>query len=304
MINYLIHTIIYVSMFALLTLSLNIQFGLTGLINFGMMLFFAIGSYASAIVIFHDLPLWLIPLIAIGASILAALIVSLPTRHMRQDYWALITFGAQEVFRLVMLNENEIAGGSIGTMGIPRVINNPAIFMFILLIILVLGYVMAERIRRSGFGRVIRTIREDEILAASLGRNVYKFQLQIMVLGAILAAIAYAHYVTFVSPEAFMPVETFFIWAMLILGGTGNNIGAVLGAAILQTISISTRFVTQYTGLPGEIAGNLRIILFGLLLILIILYRPQGILPEKKIVYQPKQVRESKKAAGLSHVEN
>jgi len=278
-------------MYSLLTLSLNLQYGLTGLVNFGMMLFFAIGSYSSAVVVFHDLPLWMIPLIAVGAGSLAALIVSLPARRMRQDYWALITFSAQEVFRLVMLNEDKIAGGSIGTMGIPRVITNPRIFMIILLIILLIAYLVAERIHRSGFGRILRTIREDEVFAATMGRNVYSFQLRIMIIGAIfagIAGIAYAHYVTFINPEAFMPVETFFIWTMLILGGTGNNLGAIIGATLLQSLSISTRFITQYTGLPGEIAGNLRIIIFGLLLILFVLFRQQGILPEKKLVYKPK----------------
>ncbi len=278
-------------MYALLTLSLNLQYGLTGLVNFGMMLFFAIGSYASAIVIFHGLPLWMIPINAFLAGALAALIISLPARRMQQDYWALITFGAQEVFRLIMLNEDKIAGGSIGTMGIPRIIHHPTIFMVVLVVILIVAFLISERIRRSGFGRVLRTIREDEVLAASMGKEVYSYQLRVMVLGAFLATIAgmsYAHYVTFVNPEAFMPVETFYIWTMLILGGTGNNFGAIIGAVILQFISISTRFIANYTGLPGDIVGNLRIIVYGILLIGMILFRPQGILPEKKNVYKPR----------------
>ena len=290
MYNFLVHTITFISMYSLLTLSLNLQYGFTGLVNFGMMLFFAIGAYSSAVVVFHGLPLWWIPFIAIGAGSLAALMVSLPARRMSQDYWALITFGAQEVFRLVMLNEDKIAGGSIGTMGIPRVITDPTLFMLVVVFVLAVSYWVTERIRRSGFGRVLRTIREDDVLAATMGRNVYGFQLRVMILGAILAGfagIAYAHYVTFINPEAFLPVETFFIWTMLILGGTGNNLGAIIGAVILQFLSISTRFVAQYTGLPGEIVGNLRIIVFGLLLIVLILYRQQGIIPERRIIYKP-----------------
>lgn len=289
MLNFLVHTVTMVAIFSLLTISLNLQYGLTGLVNFGMMLFFAIGAYASAIVVYHSWPLWLIPLIAIGAAVIAAAVVSLPARRLKPDYWALVTFGGQEVFRLVMLNEDNIAGGSIGTRAIPTLITPAPIFMATMIVLVSISYFVVHRIHRSTFGRIIRTIREDEVLAATLGRNVYSFQLRVMILGALMAALAgvsYAHYITFVSPEAFMPIETFTIWTMLILGGTGNTLGAILGATVLQTISLSTRFIANYTGLPGDLVGNFRIIVFGLLLILLIMFRPQGILPERKLVYE------------------
>jgi branched-chain amino acid transport system permease protein len=286
--DFLVHTATFVAIYSLLAISLNLQYGLTGLVNFGMMLFFGTGAYASATVVFHGWPLWLIPVIALAMAVLSALVVSLPARRMEQDYWALVTFGAQEVFRLVMLNQDRIAGGAFGTGGIPRIIPDARIYALMLVVLVVVAYLMVERIRRSAFGRVIRVIREDEVLAASLGREVYLFQLRAMILGVILAAlagIAYAHYMTFVNPEAFMPVETFFIWTMLILGGTGNTLGAILGAAILETISMSTRFIANYTGLPADVLGNFRIIVYGLLLMALVMFRPQGILPERKQVF-------------------
>lgn len=288
MVAFLLHSTIFIAMYSLLTISLNLQYGLTGLVNFGMMLFFAIGAYASAIVTFHSLSLWLVPVIAIGAAVLAAWLVSLPTRRLKPEVWALVTFGAQEVFRLVMLNENNIAGGSIGTRAIPRIIPSLGLYAATLVTLVVIAHLIVRRIHHSSFGRTLRIIREDEVLASTLGRDVYSFQLRVLIIGAIFASIAgvaYAHYVTFVNPEAFMPVQTFVIWTMLILGGTGNTVGAILGATILQTISMSTRFIANYTGLPGDIAGNMRIIIFGLLLVLLIMFRPQGVLPERKKVY-------------------
>jgi branched-chain amino acid transport system permease protein len=288
MLDFAIHTVIYVSIYSLLTLSLNVQYGLTGLVNFGMMLFFALGAYASAMVVFHELNLLLIPVIALAGTVVTAVFVSLPARRMRQEYWALVTFSAQEVFRLVMVNENYIAGGSLGTSGIPRIVAPPWAFMFVMVALVAIAFLIAERLRTSPFGRIARIIREDELLAASLGRDVYSYQLRMMIVGAVMAStagIAYAHYITFINPDAFMPVETFTIWTMLTLGGTGNNGGAIMGALLLQTLSVSTRFVAQYTDMPGELVANLRIIGFGVLLILLIMFRPEGLLPERKEIF-------------------
>src|SRR5207247_1578860 len=136
-----------------------------------------------------------------------------------------------------------------------------------------LVYLVNERLRQSAFGRTIRVIREDEMMAASLGRDVYRFQLTVMMLGSAVAAlsgVAYAHYITYVSPEAFLSVETFFIWIMVLLGGRGNNFGAIVGATILQTVSESTRFIAEWIHVSPILVANLRVMAFGLILIVLV----------------------------------
>jgi ABC-type branched-subunit amino acid transport system ATPase component len=148
---------------------------------------------------------------------------------------------------------------------------------------------MNERIYRSPFGRIIRIIREDEVMAAALGRDVYTFQVRVLMLGAAVAAVAgvaYAHYFSFVDPEAFTPIETFWIWIMVILGGRGNNLGVIIGAMVIEGITESTRFLSAVVHLTPIFMANLRMLIFGILLIVIVLYRREGIFPERKRVYR------------------
>jgi ABC-type branched-subunit amino acid transport system permease subunit len=132
-------------------------------------------------------------------------------------------------------------------------------------------------------------VREDETMAAALGRDVYWYQVRIMMLGGAIAALAgviYAHYYSYVNPDAFFPIETFLIWTGVILGGRGNSYGVVFGAALLDVMSASTRFVATWSGLHPEVVANLRVMLQGLILVLLVLFRPQGLFPERKRVYR------------------
>jgi ABC-type branched-subunit amino acid transport system ATPase component len=159
----------------------------------------------------------------------------------------------------------------------------------VLLVLVAATFLMNERIYRSPFGRVIRIIREDEVMAAALGRDVYTFQVRVLMLGAAVAAVAgvaYAHYFSFVDPEAFTPIETFWIWIMVILGGRGNNLGVIIGAMVLEGITESTRFLSAWVHLTPIFMANLRMLIFGVLLIVIVLYRREGIFPERKRVYR------------------
>jgi ABC-type branched-subunit amino acid transport system ATPase component/ABC-type branched-subunit amino acid transport system permease subunit len=288
MASYLTHLLIVGLIWSLLTLSLNLQYGLTGLLNYGQIWFFAIGAYTSAVFLRNGLPIWLEPFTAMAAAIVGAWLIAQPTRRLEQAYWALVTFGVAEGFRLILINERWIAGGSIGTMGILP-IGSPRVMAFVLLVLVAATFLMNERIYRSPFGRIIRIIREDEVMAAALGRDVYTFQVRVLMLGAAVAAVAgvaYAHYFSFVDPEAFTPIETFWIWIMVILGGRGNNLGVVIGAMVLEGITESTRFLSAWVHLPPIFMANLRMLIFGILLIVIVLYRREGIFPERKRVYR------------------
>jgi branched-chain amino acid transport system permease protein len=285
-IEFVIYSVTIVSVWAVLALSLNLQAGMTGLINFGQILPFAIGAYAAGIASTYGLG-WPVGLIAgLVAAPLIGLLVIFPTRRLAQDYWALVTLGVAEIFRLTMLNFSGIAGGVEG-VSVDR-LSARTLAMALSLALLVIAFLICERISRAPLGRLLRVIREDEMLAATLGRDPFRFQLLVTVLAWIMAGVAgvlYAHITGFVHPSGFMVIETFVVWTALILGGPGRNIGVVVGAIVVQLMGVSTRFVAQWTDLPSDLVANLRLALIGLLLVVMILYRPQGLFPEKRPTY-------------------
>lgn len=286
MIEFTIYSLTMISIWAVLALSLNIQFGLTGLVNFGQVLPFAVGGYAAGIAAAHGYPLWAGAVAGIALAPLVGLVVIFPTRRLAQDYWALVTLGAGEIFRLTTLNFRGIAGGVEGT-SVARISDRPAA-MALALALLIVAFAAAEYISRAPLGRMLRVIREDETLAATLGRNPFRFQSVAVVISWTLAGAAgvlYAHVIGFVHPSSFMVIETFVIWTAVILGGPGRNIGVVLGTVAVQLMSVSTRFFAQWTDLPSDLVANLRLAVIGLLLVLMILFRPQGLLPERNRKY-------------------
>ena len=287
MIEFVIYSVTIVSVWAVMVLSLNLQAGMTGLINFGQILPFAIGAYAAGIASTHGLG-WSVGLVtALVVAPLIGLLVIFPTRRLAQDYWALVTLGAAEIFRLTMLNFSGIAGGVEG-VSVDR-LSERTLAMALSLALLAIAFLVCERVSRAPLGRLLRVIREDATLAATLGRDPFRFQLLVTVLAWIMAGAAgvlYAHITGFVHPSGFMVIETFVIWTALILGGPGRNIGVVVGAIAVQLMGVSTRFVAQWTDLPSDLVANLRLALIGLLLVVMILYRPQGLFPEKKATYR------------------
>ncbi len=289
MIDFAIYMTTIVCIWAVLAISLNIQFGLTGLVNFGQILPFAIGAYSAGIASFHGLPIWVGVLAGLIMGPLIGFLVIFPTRRMAQDYWALASLGIAEMFRLTMLNFRGIAGGVEGT--IVERLSDPRVAMAVSVLALVVSFIVAERISKAPLGRLLRVIREDETLAATLGRNPFRFQVVAMAVAWAMASavgVLYAHITGFVDHGSFMVIETFIIWTAVIVGGPGRNLGVVVGAIIIQAMSVSTRFVAQWTDLPSDVVANLRLALVGLLLVVMIMYRPEGFLREKKPNYDVK----------------
>jgi len=212
------------------------------------------------------------------------------TMRLRSDYLAIATIGIAEIIRLAFKNEEWLTNGVRGVPGIPRPFvetlgTNPLISLAVVLGFILLGYWMVERARRSPWGRVLRAIRENEDGVMAAGKNVARFRLQAFVFGSSLMGMAgglYAHFIGFISPEAFMPLYgTFLVWVMLIAGGAGNNRGAVLGAFAIWMLWSATQFLTDELGAEyATQAGALRVLLIGVLLQVILIARPQGILPE------------------------
>src|SRR5262245_48390141 len=241
MLAYLVFFACVVLIFGLLTLALTLQWGFTGLFNAGVAGFYAIGAYTPAILTAGPQPPYAgnlgLPwpvgvLAAMATTALAGLLIGLVTIRLRGDYLAIATFGVAVSIQLVTLNWERLTGGSQGLTRIARplasLFETPATFnlWFLGLMIVVTGlvYWALDRVLRSPWGRVLKAIREDETAAVALGKSVRRFRLEAFVLGATLMGLAGALYVSFigfVSPFDFLPIVTFQVWAMLIVGGSG-----------------------------------------------------------------------------------
>lgn len=285
------------AIYGVLALGLNLQWGLTGLFNIGIAGFFAVGAYVSAIVTTLPspehlgglgLPVGVGLLAAMLASGLLAVLIGRITLGLRSDYLSIATIGIAEIIRLIFKNEDWIGNGVRGISGIPRPLSeNPLVFLVIVLAILAVVYLACQRARRSPWGRVLRAIRENELGAQAGGKNVARFRLEAFVMGSVLMGLGgglYAHFVGFISPEAFEPVfATFLVWVMLVAGGSGNNRGAVLGAFAVWLLWSGTEFLTDLLPAAYATQGSaLRILLIGVLLQVILLRRPSGLLPEER----------------------
>ncbi len=290
----------------IVALGLNLQWGYTGLFNAGITGFYAIGAYAHAIIttppradLMANMGLpWIFGILgAMAITALAAWIVGMATIRLRGDYLAISTFGIAVTIQLVTLNFEPLTGGSQGFTGIPRPLygwlGTPlafnVFFLALLLVIVGLVYWGLERILRSPWGRVLKAVREDETAAIALGKSAIIFRLQAFVIGSTLMGLAGALYVSFigfVSPFDFLPIVTFQIWAMVIVGGSGNNKGALLGAFIVWAIwAMSGVAITKLVP-PAHAAqgGAIQVILIGLMLVLALLFRPRGLIGEETVV--------------------
>ena len=314
-------------MYALMSLGLNSQWGFSGLINFSVAAFFGIGAYSAALMTSSSSPVLggFDPIfglvVALCAAAVMAVLIGVPTLRLRADYLAIATLGLAEVVRLLVLNERQWTAGSSGVRGIPRFFDNwpvlstfpeamPALDIVIIpgstiqlgtpfyrmllnislvVIFVAVSYLVLRRAHRSPWGRVLRTIRSDEDLARALGKNTYSFKMQSFVLGSMIMALAgvfYAHLNLFVSPGDLNPITTFYVWVAVILGGSGSNRGALFGGVVVVTIREGTRFLNEFAWIPFETAP-LRLLLIGVLIVLVMKFRPQGILPPQRELIWP-----------------
>lgn len=293
MLAFLIHFLVMTGIFAIVALSLNFQVGLTGLSNFGQAAFMLIGAYTSAMMYMVGVPFVFGVLAGMVVSSIFALIIALPSHNLRADYWAIVSIAAAESLRLFVNNEKWLAEGPFGIRGIPRPLSSlfgdsyTLFYLVFVVICLAAVYFALERLNRSPFGRVLRGLREAEDLMEALGKNVFRFKALAMIVGGLVAALGgslYAHYITFISPETFAPDVTFLIWTMMIVGGSGNAKGVLLGALVITLLNTSTRLLKDYLYLPSSLVAALRTLSIGVLTIGFVVARPQGILPERKHV--------------------
>lgn len=294
--------LVFATVFAVIVLGLNLQWGFTGLFNVGVAGFVAIGAYTSALLTTPEVAGraggwgWPVALGWVGAMAacgVAGLLVGLATLRLRHDYLAITTFGIAVTVQLVALNAQWLTGGAFGVQFIPKPMQGwlgtgldwTLAYLALVLGVLGLSYSALERLVRSPWGRVLRAIREDEEAAASLGKQAFAYRLQSFVIGSMLMGLGgamYAHFVGFVAPEDFLPILTFQMWAMLIVGGSGNNRGAILGAYVVWGF-----WAVSGGALRGIVpqaeqarAAALQVMLIGVLIALMLLWRPRGLMGE------------------------
>lgn len=273
----------------LLALGLTLQYGRTGLINFGHVGFFAIGAYTSALLAMQEVP---IVLAFVGAAALAALAawpIGLISLRLRDDYFAIVTLGFSETVRFVVTSEKWLTNGMQGIPGIPRLYESigPGLtaqlaVLATLIVVVVVASAVIQRMANSPFGRVIEAIRDNEEAVKALGKDPAGFKIQVLAVGAALAGIAgafYAHYITFIVPDQFGPIVTFYTWMAIIIGGVGRISGTLVGTAILMLFLEGSRFIRDIIpGIPEVEMASIRIGVIGIALILFVTYRPQGLM--------------------------
>ena len=302
----------FAGIYAIMALGLNVQWGYTGQFNIGVAGFFAAGAYTSAILTTaatdNHLGGFALPIIvglagAVVVSGLLALLIGLITIRLREDYLAIASIGLAEIIRLTLKNEDWLSNGTRGVFAIPHPFQgmdassrNLAFFLLVAAVLIVL-YLLLERARRAPWGRVLRALRERETAAQAAGKNVDRFRLEAFVLGSAVMGLGgglYAHFAGFISPEVFEPMfGTFIIWVMLIVGGAGNGKGAILGAFLIWWLyTFTTGLITLAPVKYATQLGALRVMLIGAVLIAILLWRPDGLLPESRDVGGEKKRKE------------
>ena len=287
----------------MMCLGLNLQWGKMGLFNVGVAGFVAIGAYTSALLTTPPLEGqlggygWPIVAGAVGAmaaSGIASALVGAATLRLRADYLAITTFGFAVLVQIVLRNAAHLTGGSFGINFIPRpwpmLVERPVWFglanLALVGMLVLLAFVALERLTRSPWGRVLRALREDERAACALGKSALRYRLQAFSLGGALMGLGgalQAHLIGFIAPENFAAELTFQIWTMLIIGGSGNNLGALLGAGLVAVIWSATGFATSACFPPQEQAraAAIRVVVIGVLLAATVVLRPRGLLGER-----------------------
>ena len=273
-------------------MSLDVIVGYTGIPSLGHAAFSLIGAYTSSLLALNlGVSPWLGLLAGGVLASLLGVIVTFPALRLKGDYLALATFGFSIIVYSVAKNWVSFTRGPMGLPGIPQFeikllgisFSLLEVWQYLILVtvIAVITYLLLSLLLRRPFGRVLKSIREDEIASQTLGKDTPLFKLKVFMVGGFFAGIAgalYAHYITFIDPSSFTVMESITILLMVIFGGMGTLKGAIIGAFLLIVIPESLRFI----GLPSSIAAPIRQMLYGLILVVLMVYRPQGIVGRYK----------------------
>lgn len=308
-IYYVLTVLVFFLIYCIFSWGINLQFGATGILNFTYITFVAAGAYFAGVaalgkanngmngqyILGLSLPFPISPLIGgLAAGVLGALVGIVGLRRLRSDYLAIATVAVGQIAWMVVGNSSGLFNGWDGITGVPQPFNSVLglkfnsyqwIFLAICIVAAGISWIIAEWLFHSPYGRVLRAIREDEDVAAALGKNVFLYRMSVFVIGSIYAGIGGALSIEYIgawNPSGWTTPETFIIWAAMLVGGRGNNRGMIFGAFLVPVVfNEITRFLPQIPNNPLLIQ-SIRGMAIGLLLMLVVRFRPEGILPERK----------------------
>lgn len=281
--EYLLHILVIAAIYSVLALSLDLLVGQTGILSIAHAAFYGLGAYTSALLAVQlDIPFFVGIPITIVVAALVSFIVSVPSLRLHEDYFVIATFAFQMILLGIFNNWMDLTRGPLGISGIPQpvffgwTIRSHVAFLLLAVVLAAFAHSVAGRIAANPFGRVLRAIREDEGFTQAMGKNPLFFKIAVFAVSAALAALAgsfYAHYITYIDPTSFTVMESILVISMVIIGGAGSRWGPLIGAVVLVTLPEALRFV----GLPSSVAANLRQIIYGSLLVIMMMFRPRGL---------------------------
>ncbi len=282
--NYVLHIVILVGIYYMLGMSLNLLTGYSGFLSICHAALYGVGAYTAALMSLRVGSPFLLNVVCavVICGVLGAL-VGIPSLRIRDDYFVIATFAFQVIVFNILNNWVSLTGGPMGLPGIPQPVilgwQVDSYWEYLLLVMILAALILwtSHRIVHSPFGRVLTALREDETFALAAGNNVAAYKVLVFVVGAVMASVAgtiYASYISFIDPTSFTAMESIFIISIVIIGGAGNFWGPLVGAVVLVTLPEILRFV----GLPNSVAANIRQVLYGGLLVVFMMLRPQGLM--------------------------
>ena len=283
--EYVFHIIIMLNIYIMLVLSANLTIGMANLLTMCQAAFYGIGAYIGTYFLMQfNLPFVVIALLVMVISGAFSFLVSFASVRLKDDYFVIATMGFQLIIYTILYNWTDVTHGPYGIAGIPGIklfgqyeVSGTYGYLILSLIVMAIVVWLFHHLVTSPFGRVLNAIRADETTTEAIGRNTLKFKSLAFFMSAAVAGLAgviYASYVSYIDPTSFTLDESMFVLSALFIGGIGNTKGPILGSLFVVLLPELLRFV----GLPDAIAANLRQIIYGLALVLVMYFRPQGIL--------------------------
>lgn len=288
--DYLFHIMVLIALYSIFAISLNLELGYTGLYNFGHVAFFGIGAYTSALLSLAGMPVSASMVCAMALAGVVGGLLAFPALRLTGDYFGIATLVFAEMVRLFFLNERGLTRGPMGLPGIPRPFWIPEgvaglpLYLLFCIILSALVFLLVRRLTTSPFGRALKVVREDEHVAQALGKNVFVLKIKSVVIGSVLAGLAgalWAHYVSYISPGDFTLNETILVLLCVVLGGRGTNWGPIMGAFAVVFFGEAVRFLPIPPDF-GQFVGPFQGMVYGVILVVMMLKRPEGILPEHR----------------------
>ncbi len=281
MINYVIHTLITIGYYSILVVSLNLALGYTGIINLGHVAFFAIGAYTSALLTLSGIPFVLAFFLSAVVAGFFGYFLTVLTNRLKGDYVALATLGFSFIIGSILLNWTSLTKGALGVPGIEKpnifgyaIIDNIGYLIFTWVVALSVYWIM-YRIVNSRYGTLLQAVRDDAIGLTAFGKNIFKLKYQAMMVSAGMAGIAgslFAHYITYIHPTNFYLPDIIFMLSMVIVGGLASLRGSIVATFVLGIITEMLRFID----LPSHVIGPSRLMIYTVILIVVLLYKPRG----------------------------